>query len=99
MSNKKRGRNNIYQITPLEELSGHPDPEKIIDFLGSKMKPDRYQNDTCIGSNMKLSLVSNRYPNNTNIITTTNREKDAVVAVVKNCIILLKLDKAYCNIF
>ena len=35
---------------------------------------------------MKLSLVSKRYPNNTNLnninITTTNREKDAVVAVV-----------------
>jgi hypothetical protein len=34
---------------------------------------------------MKLSLVSNRYPNNTNLnstnVTTTNREKDAVVAV------------------
>ena len=78
-------KNNIYQITSLEELSGHPDPGKIIDFLGSNMKPDRYQNDTCIGSNMKLSLVSNRYPNNNNAnsinLTTTNREKDAVVAV------------------
>jgi len=60
-------RNNIYQITPVEELSKHPDPDKIIDFLGSKMKPDRYQNDTSIGSNIKLSLVSNRYPNNTNL--------------------------------
>ncbi|MBA7546947.1 hypothetical protein ES705_39348 [subsurface metagenome] len=81
-------RNNIYQITPLEELTEPPDPEKIIDFLGSKMKPDRYQNDTSIGSNMKLSLVSNRYPNNTNLnstkATTTNREKDvAVVADFK----------------
>ncbi|MBA7622462.1 hypothetical protein ES703_29839 [subsurface metagenome] len=79
-------RNNIYQITPLEELTEHPDPDNIIDFLGSKMKPDRYQNDTCIGSNMKLSLVSNRYPNNTNLnstnATTTNRENVAVVAVV-----------------
>jgi hypothetical protein len=78
-------RNNIYQITSLEELSGHPDPGKIIDFVGSKMKPDRYQNDTSIGSNMKLSLVSNRYPNNNNTnntnTTTTKREKDAVVAV------------------
>ncbi len=76
-------RNNIYQITSLEELTNHPDPDKIIDFLGSKMKPDWYQNDTSIGSNMKLSLVSKRYPNNNNInITkaTTNREKDAVVA-------------------
>jgi len=40
---------------------------------------------------MKLSLVSKRYPNNTNLnitkATTTNGEKDAVVAVVKNCII------------
>jgi hypothetical protein len=75
-------RNNIYQITPLEELSEPPDQDNIIDFLGSKMKPDRYQNDTSIGSkmkpdryqndtsigsNMKLSLVSNRYPNNTNL--------------------------------
>ena len=78
-------RNNIYQITSLEELTKHPDPGKIIDFVGSKMKPDRYQNDTSIGSNMKLSLVSKRYPNNTNLnntnITTTNGEKDAVVAV------------------
>ena len=35
---------------------------------------------------MILSLVSKRYPNNTNLnitnITTTKREKDAVVAVV-----------------
>jgi len=79
-------RNNIYQITPLEELSGPPDPDKIIDFIGSKMKPDRYQNDTSIGSNMKLSLVSKRYPNNTNLNITnstaaTKREKEAVVAV------------------
>jgi len=77
-------RNNIYQITPLEELTEPPDPDNIIDFLGSKMKPDRYQNDTSIGSNMKLSLVSKRYPNNTNLnstkATTTNREKDAVAA-------------------
>jgi len=79
-------RNNIYQITSIEELSKHPDPDKIIDFVGSKMKPDWYQNDTCIGSNMILSLVSNRYPNNNNLnninLTTTKREKDAVVAVV-----------------
>jgi len=78
-------RNNIYQITSIEELSRHPDPDKIIDFLGSKMKPDRYQNDTSIGSNMKLSLVSNRYPNNTNLnntnTTTTKEGEDAVVAV------------------
>ncbi len=79
-------RNNIYQITSLEELSKHRDPGKIIDFLGSKMKPDRFQNDTCIGSNMKLSMVSNRYPNNTNLnstntTTTTNKEKDAAVVV------------------
>ena len=75
-------KNNIYRITPLEELSGHPDPDKIIDFLGSKMKPDRYQNDTYVGSNMKLALVSNRYPNNNNLnntnITTTKEGKDAV---------------------
>ena len=25
-------RNNIYQITPLEELSRHPDPDKIVDL-------------------------------------------------------------------
>ncbi|GAH61200.1 unnamed protein product, partial [marine sediment metagenome] len=63
----------------------HPDQDKIIDFVGSKMKPDRYQNDTYIGSNMKLSLVSKRYPNNTNLnitnATTTKEGKDAVVAV------------------
>ena len=59
-----------------ERKEGHPDPGKIINF---------------VGSNMKLSLVSKRYPNNTNLnitkATTTNGEKDAVVAVVKNCII------------
>ena len=59
-----------------ERKEGHPDPGKIIDF---------------VGSNMILSLVSKRYPNNTNLnITTasiTNGEKDAVVVVVKNCII------------
>ena len=79
-------RNNIYQITPLEELTGPPDPEKIIDFIGSKMKPDRYQNDTYIGSKMKLSLVSKPYPNNTNLnitkATATNGEKDAAVVAV-----------------
>jgi len=79
-------RNNIYQIISIEELSKHSDPGKIIDFVGSKMKPDWYQNDTSIGSNMKLSLVSKRYPNNTNLnsttATTTKGEKDAVVAVV-----------------
>src|SRR5665648_34944 len=79
-------KNNVYQIIPLEKLSGHPDPDKIINFVGSKMKPHWYQNDTCIGSNMILSLVSKRYPNNTNlnitnITTTTKREKDAVAAV------------------
>ena len=51
-------------------------------FQGSKMKPDRFQNDTCIGSNMKLSMVSNRYPNNNNLnninLTTTNRENVVV---------------------
>ncbi len=80
-------RNNIYQITPLEELTEHPDPDKIIDFVGSKMKPDWYQNDTSIGSNMILSLVSKRYPNNTNLnnnnITTTKEGKDAVVVDFK----------------
>ena len=73
-----------------ERKEGHPDPGKIINFVGSKMKPDWYQNDTNVGSNMILSLVSKRYPNNTNLNitkTTTNGEKDAVVAVVKNCII------------
>ena len=79
-------RNNIYQITPLEELTGPPDPGKIIDFIGSKMKPDRYQNDTYIGSKMKLSLVSKRYPNNTNLnitkATATKREKDTAVVAV-----------------
>ena len=79
-------KNNIYQITSLEELSEHLDPGKIIDFLGSKMKPDRYQNDTNVGSNMKLSLVSNRYPNNNNLnstnVTATKEGEDAAVAVV-----------------
>ena len=78
-------KNNVYQIIPLEKLTKHPDPDKIIDFIGSKMKPHWYQNDTSIGSNMKLSLVSKRYPNNTNLnitnITTTKREKDAVATV------------------
>jgi len=50
------------------------------------MKPDRYQNDTYIGSKMKLSLVSKRYPNNTNLnitkATATNGEKDAAVVAV-----------------
>jgi len=32
-------RNNIYQITPLRELSKHPDQDNIIDFVGSKMIP------------------------------------------------------------
>jgi len=75
-------KNNIYQITPLEELSGCPDPGKIIDFIGSEMKPDRYQNDTYVGSNMKLALVSNRYSNNNNLNSsniTTKEGKDAVV--------------------
>ncbi|MCG2762596.1 MAG: helix-turn-helix domain-containing protein, partial [Candidatus Atribacteria bacterium] len=43
-------KNNIYQIISLEELSKHSDPDKIIDFIGSKMKPDWYQNDTYVGS-------------------------------------------------
>jgi len=79
-------KNNIYQIASIEELSEHPDPGKIIDFIGSKMKPDRYQNDTYVGSNLKLSLVSKRYPNNTNLnntkATTANGEKDAAVVAV-----------------
>ena len=48
------------------------------------MKPDRYQNDTSIGSNMKLSLVSKRYPNNNNLKNYQGNNKegeDAVVAV------------------
>jgi hypothetical protein len=32
-------RNNIYQITSLEELSKLSDSSEIIDFLGSKMIP------------------------------------------------------------
>jgi len=32
-------RNNIYQIASLSELSGCPDPGKIIDFVGIKMIP------------------------------------------------------------
>lgn len=65
------------QITPLEKLPDHRDI--------------RYQNDTCISSKMKLSLVSKRYPNNTNLninnTTTAKRGKDAVAVAVKNCII------------
>jgi len=33
--------NNIYQVISLEELTKHPNPDNIIDFVGSKMKPDR----------------------------------------------------------
>ena len=62
------------------------------------MKPDRYQNDTYIGSNLKLSLVSNCYPNNNNInntnTTTTNREKDVVVNFKK---LKEKGDLSACN--
>ena len=79
-------KNNIYQITSLEEFTECPDHDKIIGFLGSKMKPDRYQNDTSIGSNVKLSLVSNRYPNNSNLNitnTTTANERKAVAADFK----------------
>ncbi len=32
-------RNNIYQVISLEELTKHPDPGKIINFVGSKMIP------------------------------------------------------------
>ena len=32
-------RNNIYQVISLEELTKHPDPDKIIDFVGIKMIP------------------------------------------------------------
>jgi len=74
-------KNNIYQITSLEELSKHPDLGKILDFLGSKMKPDRYQFDTYVGSNMKLSLVSNRYPNNNNLNSTNTTTKEEAVVV------------------
>ena len=77
-------RNNIYQITPLEKLTKHPVPGKIIDFVGSKMKPNRYQNDTYVGSNLKLSLVSKRYPNNSNLNITNSTAangENAVVAV------------------
>jgi hypothetical protein len=60
-------KNNIYQVTPLEEIPGHRDIRYQNDTdIGSKMIPDRFQNDTDIGSKMKLSLVSKRYPNNTN---------------------------------
>ena len=49
------------------------------------MKPDRYQNDTYVGSNLKLSLVSKRYPNNNNLKHyqgNNNKEREnAVVAV------------------
>ncbi len=64
-------KNNVYQIIPLEKLPDHRDI--------------RYQNDTYIGSETIPVMVSKRYPNNNNLNitnpTTTNSEKDAVVAV------------------
>ena len=78
-------RNNIYQITPLAELSEDPNPDKMVDLRGSKLKPNRYQNDTSMGSKMNPIKVANCYPNNNHInntnTTTTNRE-DVAVAVV-----------------
>jgi len=79
-------KNNVYQITPPEKISlSIFSPGKNNEFNGSKMKPSGFQNDTCIGSKMKLDMVAKCYPNNNNLnnnnITTTNREKD-VVAVV-----------------
>ena len=32
-------RNNIYQITPLAELSEDPNPDKMVDLIGIKMIP------------------------------------------------------------
>ena len=79
-------KNNVYQITPPEKISlSIFSPGKNNEFNGSKMKPSGFQNDTGNGSKMKLDLVAKCYPNinnlNNNNITTTNREKDVVVAV------------------
>jgi len=79
-------KNNVYQIIPLEKLPDHRDIRYQNDTsIGSKMKPGGYQNDTCIGSETIPVMVSKRYPNNNNLNitnpTTTNSEKDAVVAV------------------
>jgi DNA-binding MarR family transcriptional regulator len=64
-------KNNVYQITP---------PEKISLSIFSLGKNNEFN-----GSKMKLDLVAKCYPNinnlNNNNITTTNREKDVVVAV------------------
>ena len=79
-------KNNVYQITPPEKISlSIFSPGKNNKFNGSKMIPSGFQNETCNGSKMKLDLVAKCYPNNNNLnntnITTTNREKDVVVAV------------------
>ena len=79
-------KNNVYQITPPEKISlSIFSTGKNNEFNGSKMKPSGFQNDTGNVSKMKLDLVAKCYPNNNNLnntnITTTNREKDAVVAV------------------
>jgi len=79
-------KNNVYQITPPEKISlSIFSLGKNNEFNGSKTIPSGFQNDTGNGSKMKLDLVAKCYPNinnlNNNNITTTNREKDAVVAV------------------
>jgi DNA-binding transcriptional MerR regulator len=46
------------------------------------MKPSGFQNDTCIGSKMKLDMVAKCYPNNNNIEHYQyNNNKDAVAVV------------------
>jgi hypothetical protein len=76
-------KNNVYQITPFENLPDHRDIRYQNDtYNGSKMKPDGYQNDTCIGSETIPVMVSKRYPNNTNLnITKSTTTNGAVVAV------------------
>ncbi len=81
-------RNNIYQVTPLEELPDYREIRYQNDTdIGSKMLPDRFQNDTNIGSKMKPSLVAKRYPNNSNINNTNktaaNREAAAAFKKLK----------------
>ena len=81
-------RNNIYQVTPLEELPDYREIRYQNDTnIGSKMIPDRFQNDTNIGSKMIPSLVAKRYPNNSNINNTNktaaNREAAAAFKKLK----------------
>jgi DNA-binding MarR family transcriptional regulator len=81
-------KNNVYQITPPEKISlSIFSPDKNNEFNGSKTIPSGFQNDTCIGSKMKLDMVAKCYPNNNNIKhyqynnNKKEAEKDVFVAV------------------